>query len=244
MLTSPSHPTLLLNDQGSTLAPTAELVVSGPGWHVQLLRLLFQLVLTPALAAYSVSRLAAHTQLPLGVVRQVLHSLAKQGFWDYEVPFGISPLRLPAPAQYWLTHYAATLRSRLNARRYRPRCSTLLADWWQRALPAECLLSGEAAANLLLGRPEPPTSLTLYSQLSRPELVQQLDLVPASKGPIEILNTFAPATCFASTNSRCVPPLLVYADLLASQKPAHELLAQELHTRHLTHLLASIPAAT
>ncbi|MFD1875280.1 type IV toxin-antitoxin system AbiEi family antitoxin [Hymenobacter bucti] len=221
-------------------APASEpaLAVSSPAWHVQLLRLLFQLVLTPALAASAIPRLAASTQLPVAVVRQLLRSLAAQGFWHPEAPLGVSPLLLPAPARYWLAHYASTLRRRLNGQRYRSRCPTPVADWAQRGLPAECLWSGEAAAHLLLGCPAPPTSLTLYSQLPRPQLVQQLDLVPSPKGAIEILNAFAPATCFAPTDPRCVPPLLVYADLLTSEHPPHQVLAQALHARYLSNLLA------
>lgn len=232
------HPALPTGATASNCPPLAELAVSSPAWHVRLLRLLFQLVLTPDLAAYAVPRLAARTQLPVAVVRQVLRSLAAQGFWHEEAPLGVSPLLLPAPAQYWLAHYASTLRRRLNGQRYRTRCPTLLADWAQRALPAECLWSGEVAAHLLLGSPAPPTSLTLYSQLPRPQLVRQLDLVPSLKGPIEILNAFAPATCFASADPRCVPPLLVYADLLASQNPTDTLLTQALRDRYLGELLA------
>lgn len=218
--------------------PLAALAVSSPAWHVQLLRLLFQLVLVPEAAAYSAPRLAAHAQLPVAVVRQLLRSLAQQGFWHCEAPLGESPLRLPAPARYWLAHYGSTLRRRLNGQRYRPRCPTPLADWAQRGLPAECLWSGEAAAHLLLGCPTAaPASLTLYSQLPRPQLLRQLDLVPSPKGAIEILNAFAPATSFAPTDPRCVPPLLVYADLAASQHPAHQALAHELLARHLPDLL-------
>jgi hypothetical protein len=232
------HPGILAGPATSNGPQLAELAVSSPAWHVQLLRLLFQLVLTPALAAYAVPRLAARTQLPVPVVRQVLRSLAAQGFWHDEAPLGVSPLLLPTPARYWLAHYASTLRRRLNGQRYRTRCPTPLADWAQHSLPAECLWSGEVAAHLLLERSAAPTSLTLYSQLPRPQLVQQLGLVPSPKGPIEILNAFAPATCFAPADPRCVPPLLVYADLLASQNPAHELLAQKLRARYLAELLA------
>lgn len=214
-----------------------ELLVSSPTWHVQLLRLLFQLVLSPGLTACPAPSLAAHTQLPVAAVRQVLASLSEQGFWQDNAPLGTSPLRLPAPAYYWLAHYAGTLRRRLNAQRYRPRHPATLASWARHGLPLDCLWSGEAAAQLLLGRPEPPASLTIYSHLARPQLVQQLDLVPAPKGPIELLNAFAPAAYCAPTDPRCVPPLLVYADLLATQKPADELLAQELRTRYLAELL-------
>jgi hypothetical protein len=204
---------------------------------VQLLRLLFQLVLAPELAVYPTRSLAAHTQLPVAAVQQVLRSLSEQGFWLPDAPLGTSPLRLPAPAQYWLAHYGRVLRRRLNAQCYRPRYPTELADWAQGGPPAGCLWSGAAAAHLLLGRPLPAAGLTLYSHVPRPQLVQQLGLVPAPKGSIELLHAFAPPLDSTSPDPRCVPPLLVYADLLASQKPCHEALAQELRACYLAELL-------
>ncbi|HET9506221.1 MAG TPA: type IV toxin-antitoxin system AbiEi family antitoxin [Hymenobacter sp.] len=215
----------------------APLLVSSPAWHVHLLRLLFQLVLRPELAGGPAARLAAHTQLPVAAVRQVLGRLAAQGYWAEGSAPGTSPLRLPAPAHYWLAHYAGTLRRRLNAQRYRPRHPATLATWSQRALPAGCLWGGEVAARRLLGCPALPASATIYSQLPRPALVQQLDLVPAPKGSIELLNAFAPAGFHAAGDADCVPPLLAYADLLASQKPEEAALAHELRARYLTELV-------
>jgi hypothetical protein len=213
------------------------LVAASPAWHVQLLRLLFQLVLSPALAVYPLRHLAAHTQLPEAAVQQVLRRLSEQGFWLPDAPLGTSPLQLPAPAQYWLAHYGRVLRPRLNAQRYRPRYPTALADWAQQGLPAGCLWGGAAAAHLLLGHPLPAAGLALYSPVPRPQLVQQLGLVPAPKGSIELLNAFAPPLAGAAPDPRCVPPLLAYADLLASPGPCHAALAQELRARYLAELL-------
>lgn len=230
------HPELLVSVQGQPRPKASVPAVVSPALQVQVLRLLFQLVLVPALATYAVPQLAAHTQLPVVAVRRVLRHLAGQGFWQENAPLGSSPLLLPNPAQYWATHYAAVLRRRLNAHCYSPRNPADLAGWPRRVLPAACLWSGEAAAHLLLGQPSPPAHLTLYSQLPRTQLVQRLDLVPNTHGPIEILNAFAPSSCFAPTDARCVSPLLVYADLLASQRPAAEVLAQQLRTALLADL--------
>ncbi len=217
--------------QGTALVP------SSPTWHVQLLRLLFQVVLRPTLASCPPGSLAAHTQLPPAAVRQVLHSLREQGFWLADAPPGTSPLRLPAPAQYWLAHYGSVLRRRLNGQRYRPCYPTALAEWAQRGLPVGCLWSGAAAAHLLLGRHPPAGPLVLHSQVPRPQLVRRLGLVAAPKGPIEILNAFAPLLSSALPDPRCVPPLLAYADLLASSQPPDAELAQELRQRYLLDLL-------
>lgn len=230
------HPELVVSVQGQPRPRASVPAVVSPALQVQVLRLLFQLVLVPALATYAVPQLAAHTQLPVVAVRRVLRHLAGQGFWQENAPLGSSPLLLPNPAQYWATHYAAVLRRRLNAHCYSPRNPADLAGWPRRVLPAACLWSGEAAAHLLLGQPSPPTNLTLYSQLPRTQIVQRLDLVPNTHGPIEILNAFAPSSCFAPGDARCVPPLLVYADLLASQRPPAEALAQQLRTALLADL--------
>jgi hypothetical protein len=219
--------------------PPAALVASSPAWHVQLLRLLFQLVLSPALAGCPLRSLAAHTQLPEAAVQQVLRSLGEQGLWLPDAPPGTSPLRLPAPAHYWLAHYGRVLRRRLNAQCYRPRYPTTLAEWAAHGLPAGCHWSGAAAAHLLLGCPLPATGLVLHSQVPRPQLVQLLGLVPAPHGPIELLNAFAPPLAAASPDPCCVPPLLAYADLLVSPQPCPEGLAQELRARYLVELLGS-----
>ncbi|GAB3634740.1 type IV toxin-antitoxin system AbiEi family antitoxin [Hymenobacter arcticus] len=238
------HPGLLVSVQGCAppAAPPPQVVSSA--LQVQLLRLLFQLVLEPALATYAVPTLAAHTQLPVAIVRRVLRSLAAQGLWQENPGLLGSELRLPDAAHYWLIRYAKTLRARLNAHRYSPRHPAALAGWHQRDLPAECLWSGEAAAHLLLRKPGAPGSLTLYSQLPRTHVLRQLDLVPNTQGPIEILNAFAPAACFAPTDPRCVPPLLVYADLLASQKPAADALAHQLWAQCLATVLPLAPPET
>jgi hypothetical protein len=232
------HPELLVSVQGHPrpkAAAPAPAVIS-PALQVQVLRLLFQLVLAPGLASYAVPHLAAHTQLPIATVRRVLRHLTEQGFWHEDAPVGNSPLQLPNPVQYWAAHYAPVLRRRLNAHGYSPRHPADLAGWHQRTLPAACLWSGEAAAHRLLGLPAAPASLTLYSQLPRSQVVQQLDLVPNTQGPIEILNAFAPSSCFAPGEAHCVPPLLVYADLLASQRQSADVLAQQLRTAQLLEL--------
>lgn len=228
------HPELLVSVQGQP-RPNVPAAVS-PALQVQVLRLLFQLVLAPALATYAVPQLAAHTQLPAVAVRRVLRHLTSQGLWQDDAPLGHSPLLLPDPARYWATHYATVLRRRLNAHCYSPRNPADLAGWHRRVLPAACLWSGEAAAHRLLGQPGAPAQLTLYSQLPRNQIVQRLDLVPNTQGPIEILNAFAPAACCAPTDPGCVPPLLVYADLLASQRPAAEALAGQLRSALLPEL--------
>lgn len=230
------HPQLLVSMQGRTRPRQATQPVPSSASQVNLLRLLFQLLVEPGLAMRSLAGLAAHTRLPVAAVRRALHELAALGLWQGEPLPGSSSLRVPEAARYWLSHYAKTLRPRLNPYRYRFRNPAAPTDWLRRPLPANCLWSGEAATQLLLGQPEPPASLVLYSQTPRSRLVQQLDLVPYTHGNVEILNAFAPPS-FLATAPRCVPPLLVYADLLATQQPANEARAQEIQGCYLGALL-------
>lgn len=178
-----------------------------------------------------------HTRLPEAAIQRAQHELTAVGLWQVEPPPGTPLLRMREAAQYWLSHYAKTLRPRLNPYRYRFRNPAALPAWLHQPQSADCLWSGEAATQLLLGQLELPASLTLYSHTPRSQLVRQFDLVPYAHGTLEILNAFAPASFFATAAPRCVPPLLVYADLVASHQSANEARAQEIRVRYLEALL-------
>ncbi len=221
------HPELLIAVQGCA-RPRPAPAQPRPRLPVEHLQLLFHVLAAPAIAAYPVPALAAHTGLPPAVVVAVQQSLAAQGLWLPDPAARLSDL-----AGHWLRHYPRQLRNRLNAQRYRWADPAAPGNWFDRALPADCLWSGEAAAHRLLAKAEAPAAFTLYSRIPRAKLLQRLGLVPHRQGNVEVLNTFFLATEFAASKPGCVPPLLVYADLLASPAPRCEALARELRAQYL-----------
>lgn len=203
------------------------------------MRLLFQLIVEPAIAGYSALELAAVSNMAPAVAARVLRGLVAQGLWlDDTMPH---PDKLRDLASYWLQHYGKTLRNRLNVHRYRWRDAAAQANWHRLSLPADCLWSGEAAAHQLLSKPEVPSCFTLYSRMPRAKLAHYLGLVPHKHGNVELSNTFfsvVPSQPLAPGLSRCVHPFLVYADLLENQSANSQALAQQMHSKYLTNLLA------
>ncbi|MBC8085225.1 MAG: hypothetical protein H7Z21_18670, partial [Hymenobacter sp.] len=54
-------------------------------------------------------------------------------------------------------------------------------------------------------------------------------------GSVEVLEPFDQRLNFHNPTSPCVPPLLVYADLLLSGDARNREVAQKLHARYLHH---------
>ena len=136
--------------------------------------------------------------------------------------------------QEWVTNYPIKLRPKLNPRRFRaPK-----ADWWK---DLDITRYGgqwgaEVAAEKLTGYLR-PHALTIYlhkhqGQKNLTKLVAENRLRPDVKGDIEILDAFwdfkderpMPET---------VPPLLAYADLLATLDPRNLEAAKLIHDQYL-----------
>jgi hypothetical protein len=116
----------------------------------------------------------------------------------------------------WVTNYPIKLRPKLNARRFRAPDP----NWWKTAaLPTGAYWGGEPAADRLTGNLKPGT-VTVYLAPERARA--NLDALVAAHrlradpgGEIEVLDAFwhfyaAPA------DPALAPPLLVYADLVAT----------------------------
>jgi hypothetical protein len=136
--------------------------------------------------------------------------------------------------QEWVTNYPIKLRPKLNPRRFRaPK-----ADWWKEVDITKygAQWGAEVAAEKLTGYLRPQT-LTVYlhkdqGQKNLTRLVAKHKLRGDPQGDIEILDAFwdfkdekpLPET---------VPPLLAYADLIATLDPRNLEAAKLIHDRYL-----------
>ncbi|MEF8794805.1 type IV toxin-antitoxin system AbiEi family antitoxin [Thiohalorhabdus sp.] len=111
----------------------------------------------------------------------------------------------------WAKGFSRELRPRLNPRRYRVED----VDWWQRADPGAYgfRLGGEAAAARLTGYLR-PQEVTLYGDGDFQALAADIRPVKDDSGNLEVLEPFW-GDEMAEDWGVTVPPLLVYADLLA-----------------------------
>lgn len=202
------------------------------------LRVVFALLCQPELLNAPYRDIVRAARVALGAVGWVFNDLHGRGY----VLGGqrTRDRRLLDPGRLlgeWVTNYPIKLRPRLNPRRFR------VADprWWQKArLPEGAFWGGEVAAAKLTEHLNPAAYTVYIDPARRREGIGQLarrhQLRADPAGQLEILDTFwnFPG---AAKQPEVVPPLLVYADLLATLDPRNLEIAKRIREEHLDHAL-------
>ncbi|SDY29978.1 hypothetical protein SAMN04488069_107116 [Hymenobacter psychrophilus] len=213
--------------------PTAD-PAHGRAFRKSGLRVLFHLLTEPELVRQPYRAIAPRTATPVATVGLIMRDLTQQGYLLDEEPRQL--LRFDDLVRRWVEGYGDTLRPGLPAQRYRWTApDTAVGGWQNLLLGANTYWGGEPAAALLLNGYLLPEYFTLYSTATRPGLMRQLRLVPDPTGNIEVLPPFDDRLNFTQPTSNCVPPLLVYADLLLSGDARNREVAQQLYARYIRH---------
>jgi hypothetical protein len=218
--------------------PAAAHITTRAGGTATALRMVFALLCRPHLFNAPYREIAATAGIALGAVGWVFFDLHQRHYVTGNR--GTHNRRLLEPARLleeWVTNFPIKLRPKLNVRRFRAPDP----DWWQNArLTHGALWGGEVAAHTLTGYLKPAT-YTIYVDptMGRDELtrlVQEHRLRADHEGDVEILDRFwtFPAD---PTRPGIVPPLLVYADLLATLDPRNLEAAKQVREKHLEHAL-------
>ncbi|WP_296228635.1 type IV toxin-antitoxin system AbiEi family antitoxin [Ralstonia sp. UBA689] len=184
------------------------------------LRMTFALLSAPALLQASYRDIAQAAGIALGSVGAVFADLAARGLL-IESPKG---RRWAAPERVldeWVASYPTVLRPKLHARRFRARDPA----WWEHARldGLHASWGGEVAAARMTGYLKPATQ-TLYVEPDAMrdtlrELASTHQLQAQANGPIELLERFWQLPPDTPAESAIAPPILVYADLIASMNP-------------------------
>ena len=195
-----------------------------------MLQVFYALLAEPKLVREPYRGIAARTGLPVATVGRLLLNLQIQGYLAAETPRQL--LKTKELRERWLAAYGEVVRPKLVAGRYRWLEAERGRDGWQALeLPAGTRWGGEPAAHLLLEGYLLPQDFTLYSTATRPELMRALRLVPDPAGAVQVLVPLAGGDV-ASPRPDCVPPLLVYADLLLSGDPRNREVANLLNAKY------------
>lgn len=184
------------------------------------LRVIFALLCKPGLLNAPYRDIARVAGVALGTIGFVFNDLVTRGIITGGQRKGDKVmLARKKLVDEWVTTYPVRLRPKLNARRFKAPAP----DWWQAADVAEygAQWGAEVAAAKLTGYLRPDTA-TLYlhkanAQRNLTKLVAVQRLRPAPEGDIEILDAFWDFDEQPMTQT--VPPLLAYADLLATLDP-------------------------
>lgn len=218
--------------------PAATAMGTRGGGTATALRVVFALLCKPQLLNAPYREIVAAAGVALGAVGWVFFDLQGRGY----VTGGkrtrnrrlLEPGRL---LEEWVTNYPIKLRPKLNQRRFRAPDP----DWWQKTrLTDGALWGGEVAGNRLTGYLKPATCTIYIDPATGREgvarLVKEHRLRADPEGELEILDTFwnFPA---GPTQPELVPPLLIYADLVATLDPRNLEIAKRIREEHIEHAL-------
>lgn len=176
------------------------------------LKVLFALLCHPDLVNAPYRDIAKAANVALGTVGWVITDLKALG---YLVDMGKRGRRLTNKEKLierWVTTYPELLRPKLVLGRYR----AVDRDWWKHALlhNVQAYWGGEVAAAKLT-RYLKPEQATIYTRVKPGQLLLTNKLKKDPDGDAEVLEAFWQFE-FDWPHPELVPPLLIYADLLAT----------------------------
>ena len=180
------------------------------------LKLTFALLCRPKLLDDNYRNIATAAGVALGTVGAAMNDLEARGFFNLVTHPHLRKLLDPKRMlEEWVTHYPITLRPKLNLGRFRADPERLQHT---ALAPLNAYWGGEPAAEKLT-RYLKPAHFTIYTGEPIAKLVAAGRMRAEAAGNVEILEKFwkFPAA-HADKNDApdVVPPILAYADLLAT----------------------------
>jgi hypothetical protein len=195
------------------------------------LRVLFALLCRPPLLNTPYRELATTARVALGTIGPVIKDLKTR---KLIATFGTAlPKRRLLDAkvllQEWVAFYPATLRPKLQPRRFRAQDR----EWAQETdlTPFDAYWGGEVAADRLTHHLK-PAMLTIYTRYNPTKLIAEFRLRADVNGDVEILDAFWDQNLITGTRD-VVPPILAYADLMTTTDARNLEAAKLIYEQHI-----------
>jgi hypothetical protein len=177
------------------------------------LKLTFALLCRPRLLDDNYRNIATAAGVALGTVGAAMKDLEARGFFNLEThPHFRKLLEPKRMLEEWVTHYPITLRQKLNLGRFRADPERLQHT---ALAPHNAYWGGEPAAEKLT-RYLKPAHFTIYTGEPVAKLVAAGRMRAEAGGNVEILEKFWYFHADKNDPPDIVPPILAYADLLAT----------------------------
>ena len=179
------------------------------------LKLTFALLCRPKLLDENYRSIAAAAGVALGTVSADMKDLEARGFFNLEThPHARTLLNPERMLEEWVTHYPVTLRPKLNLGRFRADPERLqqidivaFDAYWG------CELAADRLTRYLK-----PGHFTIYIGKPIAKLVAAGRMRAEAEGNVEILEKFWNLPAGQDDVPGLVPPVLIYADLLATHE--------------------------
>lgn len=195
------------------------------------LKVIFALLCRPDLVNAPYREIAEAAGVALGAVNWVFYDLRRLGYIRETKARGRLYENRPGLIDKWVEAYARELRPKLKPRRYR----VLNPDWWKKEDLAalDVWLGGEPAAAVLTKHLRPEV-ITIYGDTHFATLARTTQALKDEYGNLEVLHKFWNFEVHPMDKRYpLVPPLLVYADLVATADARNLETAQILRERFL-----------
>ena len=198
------------------------------------LQVLFALLSNPGLENATFREIAGIANVALGTVGWVMGDLKEKGYLVDMGKKGRHLVHKDKLLERWVAAYPDQLRPKLVVGRFRT------ADhlWWEKVNIGEfqACWGGEIAAALLTKYLKPQCA-TIYVMAPPAKLILQNKMQKDPKGNIEILQTFWGLDRQTAHQDDLAPPLLIYADLLATGDPRNIETAKLIYDQTITRLI-------
>lgn len=201
------------------------------------LKLIFALLVREDVVNWPYRDLAGLVDISRGTVGYVMRDLKELGFVEERKKKRHLRKREDL-IDRWATGYTERLRSKLSRGRFQFLSERKSSDWESQLSNLQSTeWGGEPGADMLTGNFHPKLH-TLYTREETSEVCRKLKVAPDPEGSLEILEMFwEPVMLQGKENSEDriahVPPLLIYADLIASADARARRIAKKIWNRYL-----------
>jgi hypothetical protein len=200
------------------------------------LKLIFAFLCNPGLETQPYRTIAGKATVALGTVNWVMKDLIQMGYLLELGQQGRRLLKKKELLNRWVTAYPEGLRPKQTLGRYHAKDK----DWWKNiTFPTDTNYNtywgGEIAAMKLTGYLK-PMIVTIYTKELPGKIVLKYRLTKDPEGEVELLKPFWDFE-HNFQNRGIVPPILVYADLIATGDPRNIETARIVYDRELTGLI-------
>lgn len=193
------------------------------------LKIVFHFLLREELINQPYRQIAEYTGTSLDAISKTLASLKALGFIIQVDKGRIKLVRKKELLERWIYNYGDKLKPSLSLGRFR--FLDKETNWKGLQLDFEnTQWGGEPGGDLLTGylRPE---ILTMYTRLSKAEMMKKNHLVPEKEGNIQVYKRFWGEMDKGS--EKVVPTILIYADLIYSGNPRNLETAGRIYEQYL-----------
>jgi hypothetical protein len=197
------------------------------------LKLIFALLNNPGMEKATYRDMAKAANVALGTVDFVMTELKELGFLIDMAEKGRQLLKTGQLLRRWVEAYPENLKPKLVQENF----MTNAHHWWKDIKPADFDLfwGGEIAAAKLTGHLK-PERYTIYTDHLPGKLIYQFKFQKDPNGNVEFVTPFW-TFGWELAEKKVVPPLLIYADLIATGDARAIEAAEIIYDNYLTRLI-------